>query len=106
MFMSLIDQCILIKGDRGIHLWLRAIEQSSLVVHQKENEYIENPTFCALNFTLIQHKSVTKFVTKFVIYWLTIRRMDILKIPTFCALNVTLIQHRKSVTQFVSKLVI
>ena len=27
--MSSVDQCVLIWGDRGIHLWLRATEQSS-----------------------------------------------------------------------------
>ena len=29
MFMSFVDPCILIYGDRGIHLRLRATEQSS-----------------------------------------------------------------------------
>ena len=29
MFMSSVDQCLLILGDRGIHLRLRATEQSS-----------------------------------------------------------------------------
>ena len=38
MFMSSVDQCILIYGTRGIHLRLRATEQSSYLWY--------NPNLC------------------------------------------------------------
>ena len=39
MFRSSVDQCILIWGDRGIHLRLRATEQSSYITEQSVRRY-------------------------------------------------------------------
>ena len=52
MFMISVDQCILIWGDRGIHLRLRATEQSSFSQrrhYHANTQGVKTETLCYIN---------------------------------------------------------
>ena len=73
MFMSSVDPCILILGDRGIHLRLRATEQSSLSFMQ----YADDTSIFVKGSSLLSISEIINNGMKQVNEWLKNNRLSL-----------------------------